>query len=163
MPGTYGTPNRQPVFTQAPILNSISFNPPVINDNWRVSDGGFGTTPQLVYTGQSAEGDLIDRITISATGDTSNTTVNAKLVYVYMRWYNAASPIWSLYKTLVMPATSITDIRPNPELELVFTGGLIINQNDRIYIGASTNYSNTSQYGDYLSVTIEGGRYTLNP
>lgn len=159
----FGTPNRQPVFTQAPILNSISFDPPVINDNYRVSDGSFGTTPQLVYVGQSSEGDLIDRITISATGDLSNTTVNAKLVYVYLRWYNGASPIWSLYKTLAMPATTVSATTPNPELELVFTGGLIINQNDRIYIGASTNYSSTSQAGDYLSVTIEGGRYTLNP
>ena len=157
----YGTPNRQPVFTQAPILNSISFDPPVINDNWRVSNGAFGTTPQLVYNGQSAEGDLIDRITISATADVSYTTVTAKLVYVYLKQYSSTT--WSLYKTLVMPATTVSDTTPNPELELVFTGGLIINQSDKIYIGASTNYGSTGQVGNYLSVTIEGGRYTLNP
>jgi hypothetical protein len=160
---SYGTPNRQPVFTQAPILNSISFDPPIINDNYRVNDGGFSTTPQVVYSGQSQEGDLIDRITISATADLLYRTVTAKLVYVYIRWYNGGSPIWSLYKTLEMPGAVLDVTIPNPELELVFTGGLIINQNDRIYIGASTNSSTTSQYGDYLSVTIEGGRYTLNP
>jgi len=157
----FGTPNRQPVFTQAPILEVISFNPPIIIDNWRTSDGGFSTAPQLVYTGQSSEGDLIDRITISATGDTSNTTVNAKLVYVYLR--QDSTDTWSLYKTLAMPAATISATTPNPELELVFTGGLIINAHDKIYIGASTNYTTTGQRGDYLSVTIEGGRYTLNP
>lgn len=157
----YGTPNRQPVFTQAPIMQVTSFDPPIINENWKTSDGTFATTPQSVYQGQSPEGDLIDRMTISATADTYYTTVTAKLVYVYLK--QDSTTTWSLYKTLAMPATTVSATTPNPELELVFTGGLVINQNDRIYIGASTGYSITGQFGDYLSVTIEGGRYTLNP
>ena len=159
MAGAYGTPNRQPIFTQAPILQASTFDPIIISDNYQPGN----TTPTLVYTGQSQEGDLIDRIIISATGDISNTTVTAKLVYVYINWYNAGSPLWSLYKTLAMPGTTVSATTPNPTLELTFTGGLVINQTDRIYIGASVNYSTNYQYGDYLSVTIEGGRYTLNP
>jgi len=153
----FGTPNRQPVFTQAPILQASTFDPIIISDNYQPGN----TTPTLVYTGQSQEGDLIDRIIISATGDISNTTVTAKLVYVYIKQNSTST--WSLYKTLAMPGTTVSATTPNPELELVFTGGLIINQSDRIYIGASTNQITTGQYGDYLSVTIEGGRYTLNP
>ena len=159
MPASYGTPNRQPIFTQAPILQTKTFDPVIITDNFQPG----ATTPTLVYTGQSAEGDLIDRITISATGDLTNVGVSAKLVYVYIKWYNAGSPFWSLYKTLAMPAATISHTTPNPELELTFTGGLVLNLNDEISIGASANYGSASQYGDYLSVTIEGGRYTLNP
>ena len=159
MAGAYGTPNRQPIFTQAPILQVITFDPIIINDNYQPGN----TTPTLIYSGQSAEGDLIDRITVSATGDTSNTSVSAKLIYLYIKWYNNDSPVWSLYKTAAMPATTVSNTQPNPEIEWTFTGGLVINQYDEICIGSSVNYDTNSYYGDYISVTIEGGRYTFNP
>jgi len=148
--------NRQPIFTNTPILQVKTFDPVIVTDNYQPGTTG----PTIVYTAGSVEGDLIDRITISATGDLTNTNVSAKLVYVYLYWY--ADGLYSLYKTLAMPATTISHTTPNPELELTFSGGLVLNSNDRIYIGASVNYATNNSYGDYLSVTVEGGRYTAS-
>ena len=161
MAGTYGTPNRQPIFTQAPIMVSTTFDPPVMVENYLMYNQTWGTPPENVYTCVSQEGDLIDRIRISATGDVSNDTVNAKLVYVYI--YDSSTDKYSLYKTLAMPAAIIDHTTPNPELELTFTGGLVLNLDDEIRIAASTNQVTTGRGADQLSVTIEGGRYTLNP
>ena len=58
-----------------------------------------------------------------------------------------------------MPATTVSATTPNPELELVFTGGLLLKKDDGIFIGASTNQGNTGEKGDNISVTIEGGTY----
>lgn len=150
--------NRQPIFTNTPILQVTTFDPVIITDNYQPGT----SSPTVVYTAGSVEGDLIDKITISATGDLTNSNVSAKLVYVYIRWDNSGSPVYSLYKTLAMPATTVSHTTPNPELELTFSGGLVLNDNDRIYIGASVNYSTNSYYGDYLSVTVEGGTYTAS-
>ena len=148
--------NKQPIFTNVPILRSTIIDPPIITSNYDPAAG----SPTSIYSVSSTEGDLIDRITISATGDLTNNDVSAKLIYVYIRWDNGGSPVYSLYKTLAMPAATISHTTPNPEIELTFSGGLVLNTNDRIYVGASVNYSTNNYYGDYLSITIEGGSYT---
>ena len=134
-----------------------TFDPPVINDNYLTYNGSWSTPPQQVYIAVGNYGDIVDRITISATGDLSATTITAKLIYIYL--HDSDTDKYSLYKTLAMPATILSDTTPNPELELVFTGGLLLKNSDRILIGASVNFGTNSSYADYLSVTLEGGTY----
>lgn len=147
--------NKQPLFAGTIRLVTLTFDPPIITDNYLTAGGNWGTGPQNVYTATGTYGDIVDRITISATGDLTNTTVNAKLIYVYL----GDGGDFSLYKTLAMPATTVSSTTPNPELELTFQGGLLLKPNDTIRIGASENYNNSSDRGDNISVTIEGGTY----
>ena len=153
--------NKQPIFTAKPIMTVKTFDPPIILDNSKTVGGDWSISPTKVYQTTSTYGDLIERITISATGDTTNTTVTAKLIYIYL--YDAVGSKYSLYKTVAMPATTVSATTPNPEIELVFTGGLLLKPNehgaDAIYIGASNNANNSEQNGDNISVTIEGGTY----
>lgn len=147
--------NRQPVFTQSPILVTKIINPAIANANYTPTS--FFDANSLIFTAASAAGTAINKITISAVGDTTNTTVSAKLVYVYL--FQDATTTYSLYKTSIMPAATISDTVANPLIELN-TSGLILNNNDAIYIAASVNYATNTSYGDYLSITIEGGDYT---
>lgn len=146
--------NKQPLFVGTIRLTNIIFDPPVISNN---TDPG-SYNPQEIYQAVGTYGDIVDRITISATADANSyTLVTDKLIYVYL--YNGASSIYSLYKTLAMPATTVSQTVLPPELELVFTGGLLLKNGDKIYMAASTNAATTILQGDQLSVTIEGGTY----
>lgn len=156
MAGPFGTPNRQPIFTQIPIMVTKIINPVVADANYTPSS--FFDANSLIYTAVAAEGTLINKITISATGDTTNTGVTAKLVYVYL-YQDAGGPNYSLYKTIAMPAATISNTVVNPTIELA-TSGLVLNVDDAIYVAASANYGTATSYGDYLSVTLEGGAYT---
>ena len=129
--------NKQPVFTTAPILKTKIYDPDIITGA-NAPGSYFLTNNSLIFTSTDDNGTLVERITVSSTGDTS----------------------WSLYKTAAMPATTVSDTTPNAEIEWVFTGGLVLPDNFEIYIGASTNQNATSQRGDNLSVTLEGSTYT---
>lgn len=146
--------NKQPVFTDIPILVSQTFDPIVNNSSHDMS--GLGIT--ALYTSTDQFGTLIERITVSATGDTSNIMVTAKLIYLAI--YDTIYVSWSIYKTAVMPAATIDPVTLNPEVEWVFTGGLLLPQNYAIAVLASTNRATTGQRGDQLAVTIEGSSYT---
>jgi len=139
-------------------MEVLTFDPPVITDHYDMQ-GSWNVSPQEVYRAEGEFGDIVDRITISATGDMNNTKVAAKLIYIYL--YDDNNDSYSLYKTLAMPEITLDEATgvTNPELELVFTGGLLLRGRDKILIGASKNYGITNQRGDYLSVTIEGGTY----
>jgi len=149
--------NRQPVFTQSPILSVRVFNPVISIANYVPTSFIGGST--LIYTAAATEGEAINKITICATGDTTNTLVSAKLVYVYV--YQSSTAFCSLYKTISLPATTVSATVVNPSVELI-TSGLILNIGDAIHVAASANYTTASSYGDYLSVTIEGGIYTYS-
>jgi hypothetical protein len=146
--------NKQPVFTSTPFLYCDTIDP------WY-------NTSSLSPVGSDfyvfSEPTLIERITISATGNTSGgsavSAVSAKLVYVFL--YSGNSGTYSLYKTLAMPATTVDDTTPNPELEISMDGGILFNSNDAILIASSVNFSTSSQYGDYLAITLEGGTYAV--
>jgi hypothetical protein len=145
--------NRQPVFTDIPILVSKTFDPPLSNTYDLQA-----IPPTSIFTSSDVSGSLIERVTVTSTGDTTYTTVTAKLVYLAI--YDNNISIWSLYKTAAMPATTVSDTTPNPQIEWVFTGGLLLPYNFQLGIAASTNRNTTSQNGDYLSATVEGSSYT---
>lgn len=149
--------NRQPIFTQIPIMVTKIINPAIANANY--SPSSFFNAGSLIYTSDSIEGALINKITISATGDISNPTVSAKLVYVYL--YQNTTSTYSLYRSSVMPAATVSNTVANPLIELSTTG-LVLNNNDAIYVAASVNYATNTSYGDYLAITIEGGTYTYS-
>lgn len=148
--------NKQPVFTTAPILKTTILNPTVVTNVY--DPASYLTNSDIIFQSTDASGSLVERITISSTGDLTNTTVTAKLVYIYLLDVNAAT--YSLYKTAAIPATTVSDTTPNPEIEWVFTGGILVPVDFKFLIGASTNSTNTGQLGDYLSITVEGSTYT---
>ena len=148
--------NKQPVFTTAPVLTTQIYDPDIVTDTYYPDN--YLTNTSRVFTSSDSNGTLIERITISSTGDLSNTTVTAKLIYLYL--YDSSATTWSLYKTAAMPATTVSTTVPNAEIEWVFTGGLLLPADFYVYVGASTNNATTSQKGDLLSVTVEGSTYT---
>ena len=144
--------NKQPVFTDSPILTSQIVDPPINSNTVSINS----LPPSEIFISSDPFGSLIERVTISATGDTTNTTVNAKLIYLCI--YDATLTNWSLYKTAAMSATTISDTVPTPEIEWVFTGGLLLPQSYKLGIAASINSG--AGGGDQLAITIEGSSYT---
>jgi hypothetical protein len=145
--------NKQPVFTTAPILVTTIYNPEVVDVTYDPSS--YLTNNSRIFDSTDANGTLIERITVSCLGDPiNNTSVSAKLVYLYL--YDITNDLWSLYKTATMPVTTVTNTTPNPEVEWVFTGGLLLPTSFTIYIGASVN----STPADKFTVTLEGSTYT---
>lgn len=145
--------NLQPIFAKNPILITTIIDPAIANANQNPNSFFVGSSQ--VFVASDNYGTLINKITISSTGDTTNTTVTGKLIYIYINQYGS-SP--SLYKTVAMPATTISNTTPNPSI-VIETNGLVMNVSDRIYIAASANFSTAASYGDYLAITIEGGSY----
>lgn len=147
--------NYQPLFTSQPVMVAKTILPDVVDG----PDPYYWATGQsLVYTVAADNGELIERITISACGDPDvNTNVHAKLVSVWFFWSTAGSK-YSLYKTFTMPDVTVSHTTPNPRYELTFTGGIVLRQSDAIIIGSSIDA--TGFPSDYLAVTIEGGTYT---
>lgn len=147
--------NRQPVFTDIPILVSQTFDPPLVGS----SGYAMGSIPPAsIFTSGDDFGSLIERITVSATGDLSNGIVSAKLIYLAIYDNNIGS--WNLYKTAAMPYTEVSPTVPNPEVEWVFTGGILLPKNFQLGIAATENFNNSGRKGDILSVTVEGSSYT---
>jgi hypothetical protein len=145
--------NLQPIFARTPILITTVINPVIVSSNYNPNPTF--DADSLVFTATDSYGTLINKITISATGDTTNTTVTAKLIYVYLQQYGNDIV---LYKTVALPAATVSNTVSNPSVEIQTTG-LILNSNDKMYVGASANYSTATSYGDYLAITIEGGSY----
>lgn len=145
--------NNQPVFTSTPIMVTKTILPDVVTG----PDPNYWATGSYVYSVAPVEGELIERITISACGDPTNyPNVSAKLVYVWFYWGDTGTK-FSLYKTFTMPATTVSHTTPNPSYELTFTGGIILGLHDAILVASSMDA--TGLYADYLAVTIEGGKY----
>jgi hypothetical protein len=147
MPESY---NKQPVFTSTPFLWCRTMSADINNDS---SNPDTWISASYVEFGEPT---LVERITISACGDTINfPTVAEKLVYVFL--YSSATERWSLYKTLAMPATAVDDTTPNPELEITMNGGILLTAGDRM-VFAISNYSTQA---DQLAITVEGGTYRV--
>jgi hypothetical protein len=145
--------NKQPIFTAAPVLVTTIYNPEVVDILY--SPATYLTNNSRIFNSTDTNGTLIERITVSCLGDPiNNTSVAAKLVYLYL--YDATSDLWSLYKTATMPTTTVTDTTPNPEVEWVFTGGLLLPTDFTIYIGTSV----VSTQADRFAVTLEGSTYS---
>jgi hypothetical protein len=143
--------NKQPVFTSTPLLVCSTFDPEI---NTNSSD------PTIWSSGPAYTFDqptLVERVTITSCGDLTYNIVTAKLIYIFFYWGNNGT--YSLYKTLAMPATTLDATTPNPELEITMNGGVLFNDGDGILLGASTNYQDTGEGGDFISITLEGGTY----
>ena len=59
-----------------------------------------------------------------------------------------------------MPAITVTATTPTPQIEWVFTGGIILPTNYKLGLVATTNVDTTGQNGNYLSYIVEGSTYT---
>jgi hypothetical protein len=67
---------------------------------------------------------------------------------------------WNIYKVAAMPAITVTATTPTPQIEWVFTGGIILPTNYKLGLVATTNVDTTGQNGNYLSYIVEGSTYT---
>ena len=145
--------NKQPIFTATPVLvtrrfETSSFAALNVNDI-------AGNLPLTILQSTATEGTLLERLTIRALADVANlSTVSQKLVYVWV--YTNEYTAWSIYDVIQFASTSVTTTTPPPYAQLVFTGGLILNADDKIAI----NQSSFANNGDGLSVTLEGSTYT---
>jgi hypothetical protein len=154
--------NKQPVYPYAS-QNYIGLLDPPLNDQYSSDPNSLGN---LIASGSiflsdtvGSNGSIVYRIRLLSTGDSSTSpTVTAKLVYVFVG-DPTGTPNLALYKTFAMPAATISNTVPNPELELYFPKGLLIPPTYGIYVAASTNYATTSEYGDNLYYTVEAGDY----
>jgi hypothetical protein len=156
---------KQPVFTATPILKVQTFNPTLADRNWDPTNNQNPSPvpPTVIFDGNIlsvAQSGLIERITVVNAMDLStgvNWLSTEKLVWLYI--YDGST--WNLYKAGHMPAADLSVAGTvNPQIEWTFTGGLAVNNTIRLGILASANFSTNSYYGDYLSVTVEGGDYS---
>jgi hypothetical protein len=149
-------PNKQPVFTVKPLLYSITIDQPTSSDN-------NNPTPYDIFTSSDDAGTLIERITIISAADTINyPNVIDKLIYLYI--FEPKSERWILYKTATIPATTVNDTTPPPQVEWTFQGGLIMPPTYKLGVAASQTFANgpgSTTTADNLAITIEGGLYTL--
>ena len=149
------TLNKQPIFTSTPVLVSK------IIDASRFVDAIYhpsSVPPYQIFTSNDQYGTLIERITVSTCGDLNNTLISEKFVYLFI--YDPNIDDWTLYKSAYIPAITINATTLNHEIEWTFTGGLLLPQNFGLGIGASENYNNSTNFGDYLAITIEGSSYS---
>ena len=148
--------NHQPIFTSTPIHFSKTFRPDLVAKAYDVAY--WLTAASTVYTVGTTGGELIERITITTCGDvTTNNHVTNHLAYVFL--FQDKLSTYSLYKTFAIPDTMISATVPNPSYELVFTGGIILDQGDTIVVASSIDATYTTP-ADYFAVVIEGSSYT---
>jgi hypothetical protein len=114
--------------------------------------------PLPVFTATDDYGTLIERITVSACATILEPEVSEKYIYLFI--YDTMVSGWNLYKSAYMPAVNIALPTLNPEIEWIFTGGLLLPDGYKIGFGASENNGNSGYKGDYLAITIEGSSYS---
>jgi hypothetical protein len=144
--------NTQPVFSFEPFLKADTIDAVLITDN-----SGPTPSPDTIYTSLASYGAIVTKITVSACGDLSNDTVDAKLVYIYIR--TAGTGTWALRYNASMPATTITTSTVNPVITFEPTGGILLKYNDSVGIGVSENYANSSRKGNFIAYTVEGSTF----
>jgi len=149
--------NKQPIFTISPILAIDTIDPPIVNGfAWRLDN----LSPTTILETTDSYGTLIERITVTSTGDLTNTAVAAKLIYLCIYTPTKNNSNWNIYKVAAMPAVTVTATTPTPQVEWVFTGGIILPTNHKLGLAATTNAATTFENGDYLSYIVEGSTYT---
>jgi len=147
--------NRQPLFTAQPILTTAQFDPKKPST---LTDPGMDEYT-TIYEDSTTYGSLITKVTVAATGIVGE-KVTTKVIYLGIR--DSGTGVASLYQSKVMTGINgltATDVVPYVTFE--FGGGLVMNPNTgyRLVIAASTNSATTSEAGDKISVTVEGGTY----
>ena len=153
--------NYQPIFAAEPFYTASVFNPVIPTNNYSYGDLN-GDNLTIVFNGSSSfnntEGGVIKRVTVIAAADTTNANVTDKLIYLYI----GLSSRWFLHKTAPMLSTAVSNTVPPPYVEWTFGDGLKVTNptNFRLAVAASVNYGTNNYYGDYLSVTVEGAKYT---
>jgi hypothetical protein len=146
-------PNRQPIFTDIPILYANTIDPKIPSSLIPIDNF------DIVYANGIAEGILIDRITVTST-PTLGGSVESKIIWIGVIDNNTG--IATVYKAgLMAQLGSLTPTDTIPSVEFVFNGGLILKQGDQIIISASTNQANTGQPGDQIAIVLEGGSYNI--
>jgi len=145
------TLNKQPIFTITPVLYNQTGNP----DIWDFLNP---TQNNLLYT--TTETTLIDRITVQIPVNNANPDWSSKTIYIII--YDSNTGNYSEYQREDIVGGSYTPGSNIPSIIWNFEGGLIVPSGYTISIQSSVDYNTNGSYGDYLSVTIEGGTYIIN-
>lgn len=144
------SPNKQPIFVGTPVLVAKTFDP-VINTNSTDIDS---LNPTEIYVATADEGTLIERITVTATVDASNTNFTEKFIYICV-YDSRNTPSWSLYATDYIGNI----MTKNPYVVFNIEGGLVLLDGQKLGLLASTNENTTTFPGDRVAVVVEGGTY----
>ena len=153
MPGIL---NKQPIFTSKPILLSQTFD--VQRYTYSIENPAGYATPTVVFTATDDYGTLIERITVSTCASNDYPNISQRWIYVFI--YDPNADAYSLYKSAIISADTISFPKLNPEIEWAFQGGLLLPAGYKIAFGASDNANNSGNIGDYLAITIEGSSYS---
>ena len=146
--------NKQPLFTNTPILVTKQFDPQVgltfTNPGWNKST--------VIYEDTSTYGSLITKITVTAAAGAGD-TVTTKAIYLGIK--DLTSGIISTYQSKVMTGITLTSSDQVPYVVFDFGGGLVMNATTgfKLYLAASTNAATTGESGDEINVVVEGGIY----
>jgi hypothetical protein len=147
--------NKQPLFTNTPILVTDQFDPQNINS---FTSPGWGKST-IIYEDNSTYGSLITRVTVTATALVGD-VVTTKVIYLGIKDFT--SGIISTYQSKVMTGIAgLTSSDQAPYVVFDFGGGLVMNSTTgyALYLCASTNAATTGQSGDEINVVVEGGIY----
>ena len=153
--------NKQPIFTATPILtcgratytefNAGTFNP---------TDAA--TYSKTIFTASSTEGTLIERITISpmVSPNGAVSTITNKILYLLVKDYNEDRT--SILKTKEWQSFDMaSEFNEIPYWEIIFQGGLLLENNDSILINQiRSNGEYPDAGGDGITWVVEGSTYT---
>ena len=147
--------NKQPIFTATPLLITNQFDPRIPT----TLRGPGMDESTVIYTDETTYGSLITKVTVVSTGLVGD-NVTTKVIYLGIEDVN--TNIISLYQSKIMTGINgLTSTDIVPYVTFTFDGGLVMNPNNgnQLRIAASTNWNNTGENGDEISVIIEGGTY----
>lgn len=146
--------NKQPIFTATPILIAKGLD---IQRN--IADTYDTSNCTDIYVDDSTYGSLISKITVMANANISiPARVSSKRVDLYV--YNKESGKYALYQSKFMTGINeIVDSDTIPSVVFEFPQGLVTPKGSKLALSATENYSNSGEYGDYVSIIIEGGTY----
>ena len=149
------SPNKQPVFTDIPIFRTGI----IVYDVFSTFDATNCSGAISIFTAEDEKGTLIERITLTATSDYISKNVSSKLIYLV--GYSDTTSKSSILKIIDWTATTVDDGVPPPSTEFVFTGGLLLQNNDQLLLAQMASGGELpSASGDGIAWVIEGSSYS---
>ena len=141
---------NRPIFAASPILVSMGSSVGSISGyNSSISE------VEEVYTCNQQNGSIIEKVTVTLGTAMGNT--NSEMV-IYICVYSSTIGGWFLYKSMAVPAVTVSNTEPAPSAEFIFDGGLLLKENDKVGVARSANSSGD----DNLHIILEGGGFDVS-
>lgn len=142
--------NKQPIFTANPILYNNIYDPDIFD----FLSPSIPTSSEYYYTKGIT---LIDRVTVQIPANVANPNWSSKSIYLIL----SNGTVFSIYQREEITGGTYVAGTNLPSVTWNFEGGLVLPTDIYIFVQASIDYNTNNYYGDYLSVTMEGGEYNI--